>query len=119
MSIETLAYTRIVMLHDVEHGNFEAARQSAGIDLPASVVSFTDLIAEDNPYNELLQTTVFHIADVLLVQDSLTQPLTDAARLAIQTMMVSSACQTRLGIFDEKYNVTMLSDEEKIELGRK
>ncbi|MCA9309118.1 hypothetical protein KC973_01960 [Candidatus Saccharibacteria bacterium] len=100
------------MLHDRDHSDFDAVRRNGNLGTHLRVSSFTDLLDEENPHNEGLRDAVFSEADFLLIQKRLLKPKTHAALIALNTSMISSVCQTEVGVFTDDYQVKMLSVTE-------
>lgn len=107
---------KVVMLHDREHSNFDAVRRNGGLGEYLSVRSFTDLIDEENPHNAGLEEAAFREADYLLIQGRLLEPATQTALMTLNTVLLSSVCQTKVGIFTDDYQVHMLSFSETVGL---
>jgi len=106
---------KIVMLHDVDHGDFDTLRRQGGLGSNLQVRSYTDLIDRVNPYNELLSYFAAD-ADMLLVQDRLISPLTSAAHFTIGMAINEPDVQTEIGIFDQTYQVEFLRPKDTLSL---
>ena len=107
--MSTTGTTRVVMLHDREHSDFDAVRRSGDLGTNLRLRSFTDLIEENNPYNAGLADAAFFEADLLLIQKRLLNPVTRDVFTALNSAMFSSVCQTEVGVFGDDYRLMMLS----------
>lgn len=95
--------TRVVGLHDHEHGDWLKYAQNLELETPYQVYSFTDLREIDNPHNEQLRNAAFW-SNVLCVQKELIFPKpTKAAMGAINSSLISSVGPTDLYIFNKDY----------------
>lgn len=105
----TAIMTRVFMLHDRDHSDFDAVRRIGNLGTNLRVRSFTDLIDEVNPHNAGLTDAAFFEADLLLIQQRLLNPVTHDVLTALNSSMLSSICQTEVGVFDDEYRLMMLS----------
>jgi hypothetical protein len=108
---------RVVGLHDIAHGNWVNEVRELGFGSPCEVRSFTDLVDRDNPHNDGLAQAAFW-SNVLAIQEDLLYPVpTAAARLAINSSLISSVGPAQLYAFDRNYQFRALPFEENFALG--
>ncbi|MBP9738631.1 hypothetical protein KBD20_03000 [Candidatus Saccharibacteria bacterium] len=108
--------TKVVMLHDRGHSDFDAVRRSGKLGTNLRLRSFTDLVEEENPHNSDLGDAAFFEADLLLIQKWLLNPVTRDVLTAVNSVLFSSICQTEVGVFDDDYTLRMLPFGETVEI---
>ena len=110
----------IVLLHDSDHQDRYLPVQSAGLEPPYAVRSFTDYLHGPAPENAGLHTAV-NDADILMIHKCLTEPLTADAHLALCSLGLISArgYKTQLYLYDDKYHAEYLHPSEKRSLAER
>lgn len=84
-------YPKVVMLHDIDHGDFWQLQQAVGLDAPLSIVSHTDMKQQTEIPSRHLAILAKDVddADHVFVHDALLDPLTEASRTAINQAFLS------------------------------
>ncbi len=110
----------IVLLHDTEHQDRYLPVQSAGLEPPYSVRSFTDYLQGPAPENSGLHAAVSG-ADILMIQQCLIEPLTADAHLAVSSLGLVSrrGYKTRFYLYDDEYHSEYLHPSQKRSLAER
>lgn len=107
----------ILMLHDVDHGDFPRLMPHIP-DLPVNwcMHSFTDTQDKPSSHNDDLSHIAFRRADYILLQSRLLSPLTAAAGLAISSSVLSSTKRAKFFEFSDDYEVSYMDIDKAFEV---
>lgn len=106
-------YPKVVVLHARGVEKFDELRESAGLDAPLSVVSFTDTFPEVNKYNSSI-VDESKDADVVLIQRELLSARSIDARLVLTAALDMSS--SSIGLFEAKGDVVQMLDHDEVQV---
>ena len=111
----------LVILHDVQHGDYWEIRSRLPEDeLPSITLSFTDTFPDPNKYNgennSRLKDEVFKYASILVIQKSLVEPPTPSVLDVLNSSFKSGAQKAGIFVFNNDYAVEPLQTQEVWEI---
>lgn len=106
----------IVMLHDVEHGDWGVLKDVIKFDAPYRMHSYTDTYPDANSHNSTLKDIVFFKTDEIFIQERLVELGTSAVKTVIGTALITSCRRAIVHIFDDDYGVKTLAGRDFFKL---
>lgn len=97
---------RVVMVHDLEHGNYSKVMSELGLEGHYSIHSYTDTHPNKNIHNAGLKLDIF-FSDMVIVQEELVSSHTETADTVLSTFkfVSSDRLPARIKLFNKDYAV--------------
>ena len=95
----------VVIVHGREQDDIFRILNTAGLQAPLSILGFTDLVTEANPYNANLVESVQRADEVLLQREGL-GIATSAVELAVKAALSAPSNEVNVSFFNTNYEIS-------------